>query len=307
MTDTNESVESDYYAFMGFDPDNARRVLRFYTQFFTAGPVLELACGPGVFLTLLRDDGVEARGVDIDDGMVRIAREAGHEVALDDAVAHLRTLPAGSLHGLFAAHFLEHLPAPVVQTVYDEARRVLVPGGTFVAAVPNAACMSVLGYDFWRDPTHVRFYDPLVLQFFARQAGLTIVASGGNPFNHPGPPPDLLPLPIEKQPSLHDNIVGAVQRAIALHPDEEGGEEAVAEQQPVTEGGVWAETGNILASLNERALTFQHDLHALHTKYGNLLRQLYPANEVYVAASVPLDPAAVEAEPAPSARIEGTA
>ena len=35
------------------------------------------------------------------------------------------------------------LTAPVVQTVYDEAHRVLEPGGMFVAAVPNAACMSV--------------------------------------------------------------------------------------------------------------------------------------------------------------------
>ncbi len=301
MTD---SVESDYYTFMHFNADNARRVLRFYTQFFPSGPVLELACGPGVFLSLLREDDVPASGVDIDDGMVRTAREAGHEVVLDDAVAHLQSLPAHSLRGLFAAHFLEHLTAPVVQTVYDEAHRVLEPGGMFVAAVPNAACMSVLGYDFWRDPTHVRFYDPLVLQFFARQAGFTITASGGNPFNHPGPPPDLLTGPIEKVPSLRDAVVNAVQHASTLYQRDTPQEY----QSYLSESQLWSELGNILAGFDERLQTMQHDLHGLHRAYGTLLRQLYPANEVYVAAAVPDGPADADpdAEPPIEAAVEGT-
>jgi SAM-dependent methyltransferase len=297
----SDSVESDYYAFMGFDPDNASRVLRFYTQFFTTGPVLELACGPGVFLSLLREDGVAARGVDIDDGMVQIARDAGHDVALDDALAHLRSLPDASLQGVFCAHFLEHLLAPTVQSVYDEVRRVLQPRGTFVAAVPNAACMSVLGYDFWRDPTHVRFYDPLALQFFARQAGFVIVAAGGNPFNHPGPPPDLQPSPVEKLPSLRESVLGAVQRAMSLHLDETDDPEAV------TESRVWAELGNILALFDERVQAMQHDMHALHDRYANLLRQLYPANEVYVAAAVPEDPGEIAEHPITPAGLEGMA
>jgi len=303
-----DSVESDYYTFMHFDADNARRVLRFYTQFFPSGPVLELACGPGVFLTLLRDDDIPASGVDIDDGMVRTAREAGHEVVLDDAVTHLRSLPDRSLRGLFAAHFLEHLTAPVVQTVYDEAHRVLEPGGTFVAAVPNAACMSVLGYDFWRDPTHVRFYDPLALQFFARQAGFTIVASGGNPFNHPGPPPELLPASIEKVPSLREAVLATVQRAGTLHHQNIAQEPAQDAGFDVSEGQLWAELGNLLAGFDERLQTLQHDLHGMHRAYGSLLRQLYPANEVYVAAAVPDGPAdaGADVEPAIEAAVEGT-
>jgi ubiquinone/menaquinone biosynthesis C-methylase UbiE len=299
-----DSVESDYYTFMHFDADNARRVLRFYTQFFPSGPVLELACGPGVFLSLLREDDVPASGVDIDDGMVRTAREAGHEVVLDDAVAHLKSLPDRSLRGLFCAHFLEHLPAPTVQTVYDEAYRVLDVGGMFVAAVPNAACLSVLGYDFWRDPTHVRFYDPLALQFFARQAGFTIAASGGNPFNHPGPPPDLVAGPIEKVSSLREAAHDAVQRAIGFYP-----QDPPVYDGDVSEGQLWSELGNVLAGFDERMQTLQHDLYGMHRAYGSLLRQLYPANEVYVAAAVPDGPtdAELDVEPPIEAVVEGTA
>lgn len=300
----SDSVESDYYAFMGFDPANARRVLRFYTQFFPSGPVLELACGPGVFLSLLEEDCVSASGVDIDEGMVATAREAGHKVVLDDALTHLQSLPDRSLRGLFAAHFLEHLPAPAVQQVYDQARRVLEPGGTFVAAVPNAACLSVLGYDFWRDPTHVRFYDPLALQFFARQAGLAIVASGGNPFNHPGPPPGLQADPAEKLPSLRDSILAAVQRAHMVHQAAQVTDDAGDADQGPGEAALWAELGNVLTHLDDRIQSLQHDLSTLHGAYTNLVRHLYQANEVYVAATVPDGP-----EPSRSieAKIEGTA
>src|SRR6476620_11631647 len=131
----SETIESDYYAFMRFDPENAKSVLSYYVPFFTEGPVLELACGPGVFLSLLREK-----------GMVDNALAEGHDVVLGDAMTHLRSVPDQSLHGLFAAHFLEHLAADSVQEVYREAARALRPGGVFVAAVPNAACLSVLGY-----------------------------------------------------------------------------------------------------------------------------------------------------------------
>ncbi len=106
-------------------------------------------------------------------------------MVLGDALEYLADVNNSSLNGLFAAHFLEHLPSEAVQRVYAEAARVLAPGGVFVAVVPNAACRSILAYDFWRDPTHVRFYDPVLLQFFAEQVGLALVESGGNPRNHP--------------------------------------------------------------------------------------------------------------------------
>src|SRR5262249_37651948 len=176
-----------------------------------------------------------------------------------------------SLHGVFAAHFLEHLPAPTVQEVYEQAFRVLAPGGTFVAAVPNAACLSVLGHDFWRDPTHVRFYDPFALPVFAHQAGFTIVASGENPFNHPGSPPELRPRPIDKLPNLRDNVAQAIQRAIALDPDDP---ENPADEQAVTHERVWGEVGNVVARLDERLDATRQNLHELHASYTNLLRQL---------------------------------
>jgi hypothetical protein len=198
------------------------------------------------------------------------------------------------LHGLFAAHFLEHLDAETVQDIAREAARVLHPGGVFVAAVPNAACLSVLGYDFWRDPTHVRFYDPAVLEFFAGQAGLAVISRGGNPQNHPGAPPHLLVPEQSIDPAVEQNIVELVQRAAAAVPDESSGRGVnrriadAARHGSSTQSRLWAELGQILHVLDTRIQTVQHELRSVRTAYANLLSQLYPPNEVFVVAQSPM-------------------
>ena len=114
-------LESDYYAYMGYDSDRAREALSHYVPLFSAGPVLELACGRGEFLDLLRDAGLPASGVDLDEGMVERAVERGHDVVLGDAVAYLESVGPASIGGVFCAHFLEHLPPEDVARVYAAA------------------------------------------------------------------------------------------------------------------------------------------------------------------------------------------
>ena len=266
-------LESDYYAYMGYDPDNSKAGLRHYLQWFPTGPVLELACGRGEFLDLLRGAGVAGEGIDLDDGMVALAQGAGHTVQLADALTGLRSRDAGSVHGVFSAHFAEHLQPDDLEAVITESARVLAPGGHLIAATPNAACLSVLGHDFWRDPTHIRFYEPRLLAFYCAKAGLEVVETGGNPLNHAGPPPHALAPSTHVDPDLRPDMVAAIQRITwdakkgASDPD-----------------SPWHAFGHFLGVLEERLRTTQAELADVRQSYARLLEQLYPSNEVYVVA-----------------------
>jgi len=287
-------LESDYYRFMGYDSDRAREALAHYPQFFPAGPVLELGPGRGEFLDLLRAAGVAAYGVDVDEGMVERAVAAGHDVRLGDAVEHLEHAPARSLGGVFCAHFLEHLAPGDVARVYAAAARAIRPAGAFVAVVPHAGSLSVLGYDFWRDPTHVRFYDPMLLAFFAAQAGLDVAESGGNPRNSPGPPPPTFPMEFTPGGSLRESLTVLAHSAQAVYrtpPSGDSRHRHDAATAPVADAraGLWEHVVHVLSELDQRIQTVQHHNAVLRTAYTNLLAQLYPPSEVYVVAHVPAE------------------
>ena len=154
-----------------------------------------------------------------------------------------------------------------------ESARVLAPGGVLVAATPNAACLSVMGYDFWRDPTHVRFYDPRLLAFYCAKVGLEVVETAENPRNHGGTPPGTQSAPAHVDPDLRGDIVDAVQR---LSWDRR--KKASDPDSP------WHVFGHFLAVLEERLRGTQQELSDLHAAYSRLLGRLYPPNEVYVVA-----------------------
>jgi SAM-dependent methyltransferase len=289
-----DRLESDYYEFMGYDGNRTRDGQSHYLRFFSAGPVLELACGRGEFLDLLRDTGIEASGVDLDGGMVERATASGHRVAQADAIAYLEQQPAGSLGGVFCAHFLEHLVPDDVVRVYAGAARALRPGGVFVAAVPHAGSLSILGYDFWRDPTHVRFYDPMLLAFFADRAGLTVVESGGNPRNSPGPPPECIPMEYAPEASLSDSLGSLAELAQHVYHgppgaprrrQRDGSAVAVADQR----AELWSRLSHLVSLLDTRIQAVQHQNAVLRTAYLRLLAALYPASEVYVVAKLPAE------------------
>jgi SAM-dependent methyltransferase len=275
-------VESDYYSYMDFDPEHKREVLAHYVPLFQGkAPVLELGCGRGEFLGLLAAAGVEARGVDSDEGMVEKARAEGLDVVCADAVAFLHgDPPPGPYQGVFCAHFVEHLTPEQVRELLAGVRRVLAPGGRFVAVTPNPACYAVLSHDFWRDPTHVRFYDLPLLEFLCRQAGLEVERSGTNPANHPGPPPEYLapePLVLPPVEGLIDKATKTVKDSLDHH-NRWGRASAGHDPQ-------WAfELAHIVNVLAGRLQQTTQALHDLHRTYDKLVWGLYQSNETYVVA-----------------------
>lgn len=116
--------------------------------------VLDIGCGRGEWLELLRDEGIAAAGVDLNRIFVEDCRARGLEVVQQDAIAHLRAIPDGSLRAVTSFHLIEHLPFKILVTLLDEILRTLRPGGCVIFETPNPENVMVGSHLFYTDPTH---------------------------------------------------------------------------------------------------------------------------------------------------------
>lgn len=101
---------------------------------------LDLACGCGEMLYLLERAGFrDTAGVDLCDEELAEARPYVRGLlAHADVLEHLNSLESSSVDLLTALNFLEHLSKDKLLFVLKECRRVLRPGGSLIAMVPNA-------------------------------------------------------------------------------------------------------------------------------------------------------------------------
>jgi SAM-dependent methyltransferase len=147
---------------------------RFYIGFLTGlpGPVLDVGCGRGEFLSLLQAEKIEGSGIESNPVAVAACRAAGVNVEQADAIASLSARPAGSLGAVVAFQVVEHWPPEEIFRFLQQARRVLAPAGLLVAETVNADSLSALRA-FYLDPTHVRPVPAQALSFLAEAAGFT--------------------------------------------------------------------------------------------------------------------------------------
>jgi len=164
----------DYFAFesrmRGQTADIRERQRAYLDDFRAAAPVLDLGCGRGEFLALLRDEGIEACGVDADADMVAFARGEGLEVEQADALAYLDARADGELGGIFLAQVVEHLPPPALVRLLELAHAKLREGGVLVAETINPLSPIALR-NYFADLTHAQPLVPETLALLAEQAG----------------------------------------------------------------------------------------------------------------------------------------
>jgi O-antigen chain-terminating methyltransferase len=152
--------------------DEIRTRLEAYLPIFSgASDVLDVGCGRGEFLNLLREQGVSARGLDLNHEMVEVCRAQGLDAAEGDALGYLRSLPDGSLGGLFAAQVAEHLEPDYLLELLEEAFTKLRPGSAIVLETINPACWFAFFSSYIRDITHVRPLHPDTLSYLLTAHG----------------------------------------------------------------------------------------------------------------------------------------
>ena len=127
--------------------------------------VIDIGCGRGEFLELLRDNGITARGVELGNDQFLLCREKGLDVVHEDLFVFLESLPDGSIGGLFSAQVIEHLTASDQLRYVALAYRKSKPGSPVIFETINAECVFAIMRSFFLDPTHVRPVHPETLKF----------------------------------------------------------------------------------------------------------------------------------------------
>jgi len=168
-------------------------------------PVLDLGCGRGEALALLRDLGLAGRGVDSSARMVELCRERGVAAEVGDLFATLAGVPEGSLGGVVSFHVIEHLPLGALDRLVRLAWRALRAGGVLILETPNPLSVVMAARNFWRDPTHLRPVHPDSLRLMYDLAGFDEVQQL-----------DLRPFPsAERLPEIDLAGLAAEQRPLA--------------------------------------------------------------------------------------------
>jgi SAM-dependent methyltransferase len=136
--------------------------------------ILDVGCGRGEWLELLRDEGFPAMGLDLNQVMLEQCRELHLKVQEGDVLAYVKSLPDHALGALTGFHIVEHLPFAVLVELMSEAYRVVKPGGILIFETPNPRNVIVGSCNFYFDPTHRNPIPPEILQFMANYAGFEL-------------------------------------------------------------------------------------------------------------------------------------
>ena len=204
--------------------------------------VLDLGCGAGIFVDLLKREGINATGVERDPVIAAYGRGLGVDIVTADALTYLESTN-DRFDGIYCSHFVEHLPFELVQKLITLLANCLEEGGRLIMTFPDPESIRSQLLGFWRDPEHVRFYHPELVTAVAQSAMLSLEWSSYEEQPHdvtgfpvmPDPitiPPVGMPAESSAQQSLKERILSKLGiMSVAAYQQKESYWQAMATQQ----------------------------------------------------------------------------
>ena len=156
--------------FRGSRNDTKAKQLKFVKYFEGCKNVLDIGCGRGEFLELLKDNGISGHGIDIDEDMVRYCRSRDLNVEKLDAVSYLNQLEDKSLDGIFIDQVVEHLDPDYLIKMIDLCYKKMLFGAYIIMETVNPLSLLSLA-NFYMDMSHKRPVHPETLKFLMSAAG----------------------------------------------------------------------------------------------------------------------------------------
>jgi 2-polyprenyl-3-methyl-5-hydroxy-6-metoxy-1,4-benzoquinol methylase len=146
---------------------------QFYLPYFSAcRNVLDIGCGRGEFLEMMRAAGIPAKGIDLSPESIAICRHKGMEAETADLFDYLAGLPEASLDGIFCSQVVEHLPPGRLPEMIQLCASRLARNGVLALETPNPECLAIFATHFYLDPTHHRPVPHTLLAFYLEEFGV---------------------------------------------------------------------------------------------------------------------------------------
>lgn len=141
-----------------------------YIQYFEGREnVVDLGCGRGEFLELLKENQIKAVGVDMYEEFVNYCNMLDLNAVHADAIHFLKS--CGKVGGIFAGQLAEHLTLEQLLELCETAYEKLEEGGYFILETPNPTCLSIYANAFYIDASHVKPVHPLSLEYYLKKSG----------------------------------------------------------------------------------------------------------------------------------------
>lgn len=158
---------------LGYVERHIRRVVR--KRVPQGGALLEVGCGRGGFLQVMRDTSFELSAIELDARAAACAREAVPGVSIHESTLEAATVPLASQDAIVAIAVLEHVKDPRV--ALQKMTDWLKPGGVLVVQVPRVTPFLKLkrwlpGIPiYFEAPRHLFDFSPTTLRRYLEELG----------------------------------------------------------------------------------------------------------------------------------------
>lgn len=173
----NAKLKFDYIGFenkyRGSQEEITRKLYSYIEYFENCDNVLDIGCGRGEFLEILKEKNISASGIDIEDDMISMCSGKGLRVNKADALEYLKGLEDNSLGGIIMNQVIEHMEPNYLIEVIKAAYKKLKPGAHFVAETINPQSLIVFTEAYFMDLSHKRMLHPYTVQFLLESNGFS--------------------------------------------------------------------------------------------------------------------------------------
>lgn len=178
LSDNNTILDNNNFDYFLFEQrfrgseqqikDNQRSYLKYFAKGDT---VLDIGCGRGEFIELLTENGIKAKGVDINEGFVENCKDKNLDVEKMDVVEYLESLKDETLNGIFISHVVEHLSFGELNYTIELCHKKLKQNGCIIIETPNTRTLAIFTNAFFVDPSHTKPVHPETLKFLLEGLG----------------------------------------------------------------------------------------------------------------------------------------